>query len=116
MRNKLFLPLAALTMTVVLVACDNAGGGDLSAEDSVGTTEVSVVDNRFDPQVIEVAAGDTVTWTWNGSAPHDVDGDGFQSEVQTSGTFEHTFDTSGEYEYVCNIHSGMTGLVVVTDQ
>lgn len=80
------------------------------------TTEVSVVDNEFQPKVIEVAQGDTVSWTWEGSAPHDVAGDGFQSEVQTSGRFEHTFDAVGEYQYVCNIHSGMTGIVVVSDR
>lgn len=102
-------------MALALAACGNTGGGgELSAEDAVATTEVSVIDNRFEPEVIEVAAGDTVTWTWNGSAPHDVDGDGFASEVQNSGTFQHTFDSAGEYEYVCNIHSGMRGLVVVT--
>jgi plastocyanin len=102
-------------MALTLVACENSGG-DLSAEDAVAATEVSVVDNRFEPAVIEIAQGDTVTWTWNGSAPHDVDGEDFQSEVQSSGTFQHTFDTAGTYEYVCNIHGGMTGLVVVTDQ
>lgn len=102
-------------MTMALAACDDSDG-DLSAGDAVATTEVSVVDNEFEPAVIQVAPGDTVTWTWEGSAPHDVDDDGFQSEVQTSGTFEHTFDTPGEYQYVCNIHSGMTGLVVVGDR
>jgi plastocyanin len=104
-----------LAMALILVACEN-NGGDLSAEEAVATTEVSVVDNRFEPRVIEIAPGDTVTWTWSGSAPHDVDGEEFQSELQSSGSFQHTFDSAGEYEYVCNVHGGMTGLVVVTDQ
>lgn len=102
-------------MALALVACDNSGG-DLSPQQAVATTEVSVIDNEFEPQVIEISAGDTVSWTWSGSSPHDVDGEGFKSEVQETGTFQHTFDTAGEYQYVCNIHSGMTGLVVVTDQ
>jgi plastocyanin len=114
MRNKL-LPTIALATVLAIVACDNAGG-EMSAEEAVATTEVSVVDNEFEPRVIEVSAGDTVTWTWSGSAPHDVDGEGFKSEIQNTGTFQHTFETAGEYQYVCNIHSGMTGLVVVTDQ
>lgn len=91
-------------------------GGDLSAAEAMATTEVSVADNRFEPRVIEIAAGDTVTWTWSGSAPHDVDGEECQSELQSSGSFQHTFDTPGEFEYVCNVHGGMAGLVVVTDQ
>jgi plastocyanin len=113
--TKKSIPTIALAMALTLVACENSGG-DLSAEDAVPSTEVSVVDNRFEPAVIEIAAGETVTWTWSGSAPHDVDGEGFQSEVQNSGSFQHTFDTAGEYEYVCNIHRGMTGLVVVAVQ
>lgn len=115
MRRRLFTTFIALTAAVGLVACEGSGGG-IADEDAVATTEVSVVDNRFEPGVIEVSPGDTVTWTWEGSAPHDVDGESFQSEVQTSGTFEHTFDEAGEYEYICNIHSGMTGMVIVSDQ
>jgi plastocyanin len=44
--------------------------------------------------------------------PHDVDGDRFESDVQTGGRFEHTFETAGEYRYRCNIHNGIDGLVV----
>jgi plastocyanin len=114
MKKRTILTIG-LALTLTLAACQN-GGGDLSADDAVASTDVSVVDNRFEPAVIEVGVGETVTWTWDGNAPHDVDGEGFASEVQDSGTFEHTFDTAGEYEYVCNIHGGMNGLVVVTDR
>jgi len=31
------------------------------------------------------------------------------------GTFSHTFDTEGTYNYECPIHSGMTGQIVVAD-
>jgi len=113
MRTKLLNISVGLALALTVVACGN-GGGDLSSSDAVVTTEVSVFDNSFDPTVVEVAAGDTITWTWEGKAPHDVDGDGFASEVQTEGTFQHTFDQPGEFQYICNIHSGMKGLVVVT--
>jgi plastocyanin len=32
----------------------------------------------------------------------------------TSGTYSHTFTTPGTYHYQCTIHSGMTGVVIVT--
>lgn len=115
MRQKLLTAMLVLAAALALAACDNSGGGT-ETEDTVATTEVSVVDNAFEPRVIEVVPGDTVTWTWEGAAPHDVDGGEFKSEVQTSGTFQHTFESAGEYDYVCNIHSGMTGTVIVTDQ
>lgn len=114
MRNKLLTSLLGLAVALTLVACDN-GGGDLSSSDAMPTDEVSVFDNSFEPSVIEVGVGDTVTWTWEGNAPHDVDGGSFASEVQTEGTFEHTFNELGEYRYVCNIHSGMNGMVVVAE-
>ncbi|HJQ75634.1 MAG TPA: cupredoxin domain-containing protein [Acidimicrobiia bacterium] len=101
---------------VLAAAMITACGGDdgaLSPSDAVATTEVDVVDNEFVPSVIEIEVGDTVTWTWGGQDQHDVAGDGFESEVQTSGTFSHTFESPGEYDYVCNIHADMEGLVVV---
>lgn len=53
-----------------------------------------------------IEPGDTITWTWQGSEPHDVSGDGFRSEARTTGTFSHTFDRAREYQNFCTIHSG----------
>lgn len=115
MRKRMITFLTIVLAAAAVTACDNGDGGEggLSPSDAVATTEVDVVDNEFQPSVIEIEAGDTVTWTWGGQSQHDVAGDGFESEVQTSGTFSHTFESPGEYDYVCNIHSGMNGLVVV---
>jgi len=75
----------------------------------------------YDPPAIEVSTETTVVWEWTGEGGyHDVahvNGD-FQSEtVQERGhTFEYTFDSEGEYKYVCTPHEtlGMKGIVVVT--
>ncbi|MCD2201091.1 halocyanin domain-containing protein [Halobacterium sp. KA-6] len=75
----------------------------------------------FDPPAIEVSTGTTVVWEWTGEGGyHNVahTGDAFESDLtQESGyTFEHTFDTEGQYKYVCTPHEtlGMKGIVVVT--
>jgi plastocyanin len=60
-----------------------------------------------------VESGATVTWVWDGRAPHDVTGQGFQSQEQSSGTFRHTFERPGTYPYECTIHPGMEGSVEV---
>jgi plastocyanin len=60
-----------------------------------------------------VEAGDTVTWVWDGRAPHNVIGEDFQSEDQSSGTFRHTFEQPGTYSYDCTIHPGMEASVAV---
>lgn len=101
-----------LLAALVVVACQDAGADPGSAPPVV-TDQVSVVDHRFEAPNVAVRPGDTVTWTWEGSAAHDVVGDDFASEVQRAGTFTHTFDAPGVYEYVCTLHNRMRGQVVV---
>lgn len=105
--------LAAIAAALLLVACDQASGG--SSAEPVAGTEVAVVDNDFEPAALEVPVGETVTWTWKGDARHDVVGDDFESDLQQSGTFTHSFDEAGEYDYRCTIHGGMRGTVVVDE-
>ena len=113
MKVLLLAALSAVTLGV-FAAC--SGGEDLSdAAPATGVTEVVVKDMKFAPRVIEVPAGTTVTWRFeDGDTPHDVKGDGFESEVMRTGTFTHTFATPGTYDYRCTLHSQMTGRVIVT--
>lgn len=105
--------LAVLLLPFLLVACgggDDGEGGD-AASGEPGT--VRVVDNEFEPATVEIAVGDTVTWSFEGSALHNVSGSGFKSKNQKDGTFEHTFNSAGEVDYVCTLHPGMKGTVKV---
>jgi plastocyanin len=108
---RLLLPLLAVA---VLAACSPAGGDPADAT-PVRTGEVVAKDNRFDPVTVEVPAGTSVTWRFeDGGTPHDVTGDGWKSgDPQSEGTFRHTFDRPGTYDYRCTLHSGMNGRVVV---
>lgn len=122
--------LAALVITVALLgACGDADPSDQSsattATDQLSdTTEADQSDsdtvilkgNKFRPERITIEAGDTVTWEWDdGRVVHDVDGgEAFKSELKASGTFEHTFDEPGVFDYVCTVHPAMTGTVEVT--
>ena len=74
---------------------------------------VRLEDDLFDPDEVEIAAGETVLWRWEGKNPHNVSGDGFKSKIQTKGTFRETFDETGSFEYRCDVHPNMTGTVVV---
>lgn len=86
----------------------NPGGGSTSNAIGVG-------DNFFSPAATTVAAGSTVTWTWNGGNQHNVTfDDGAKSATQTSGTYARTFTTAGSYAYHCTVHgSAMSGTVNV---
>jgi plastocyanin len=72
---------------------------------------------KWSPEGLVVKVGEKVTWTWDGTPPHNVDSTLGNWDV-TSGTtspFEYTFTEEGQYDYVCQFHAGMNGRVVVTD-
>ena len=109
--RRLVRTLLLSTMVIAFAAGCAAGSADVPVEG----TQVRVVDNDFEPSVLQVTTGDTVTWTWEGSRDHNVVGEAFQSETQASGTFTHTFAQPGTYSYQCALHEGMRGEIIVTD-
>jgi plastocyanin len=78
-----------------------------------GVTDIKVRLSGYSPDAIEVPAGTTVTWTFDDNIAHDVRADAFQSPSFEHGTFTHTFDVAGTYEYHCSFHPIMRGRVVV---
>jgi plastocyanin len=105
--------LAALAAAAVSAA--GCGGSGESSE-PVATTEVQMVKSyRFDPKVIEIKAGDTVTWTNEDNFTHTVEVDGQEDhEVGQDESVSIKFDTPGTYHYVCTLHSkDMDGEVIV---
>jgi plastocyanin len=95
---------------LVLTAC----AGEESEPTAPDGPAVFLRDLAYDPVDITVQAGETVTWVWDdNSTAHDVVGEGFRSELVTSGTFAHTFEEPGTFPYVCSIHPNMVGTVIV---
>lgn len=96
------------------------GGHDYTGEDEV-TIDNGQRDGTYlyDPAVIVVDAGTTVTWEWLGDQSHTVTHEGgeFDSDyISGEGeTWEHTFDEEGTYLYYCEPHRGLgqKGAVVV---
>ena len=104
------LVLAALLLVPFLGACGGSDGGTSTA----AAGHVNVVDNSFSPKTIKIAPGDTVTWDFKGKATHNVHGaGGLDSGNKKSGSYSKQFNSSGTYGYICTIHAGMTGKVVV---
>jgi plastocyanin len=115
---------------------DDGNGGDGGHGGGDGT-EVAAGpggDLVFDPETVTISTGETVTWTFE-SPSHNVSfdpdhhddvsiPDGVDPFASVEGAFDtneegatwsHTFETAGEYQYVCVPHaaSGMQGTVVV---
>ena len=111
MRTRFLLPLAALAV-LVAAGCGGAGG----SSEPVAATEVQMVKSyRFDPKVIEIEAGETVTWTNDDNFTHTVQVEGQEDhKVEPGDSVEITFDEAGTYDYVCTLHSrDMDGTVIV---
>ena len=129
MKRLLALLIACLALTIA--ACggdddDDAGNGDAAtptteqtdtgaAPDGGEAVSISIIDNDYDPAETTVPAGTTVTWTNDGQAPHTVTAEGsFDSgDIEPGGTFEETLDEPGTIDYVCTIHPGQAGTVIV---
>jgi glucose/arabinose dehydrogenase len=101
------LSAAATSGTSATTAPPTTGGAAAAA------ATVHIKDDLFDPAEVQVAKGDTVAWVWDGKNPHNVDGPGFKSDIQTSGRFTHTFDQPGRFDYRCDVHPNMLAAVVV---
>jgi plastocyanin len=114
LRRSLPAALATLCLGVAGAGCgsEDSGGGDAAPEPN----EIAAVDFAFEPDVAELTAGDTVTWTNDGETIHNVKGKGFFSEAINPGdSYEHEFAKPGTYEYLCNLHPDtMQGTIEVT--
>jgi plastocyanin len=93
---------------------EEATGGAEAGGDAV---EVGMENIEFVPMQVTAAVGQTIRWTNNESAPHNVtsEEDGlFESETLMEGdTFEYTPEEAGEIAYVCTIHPGQDGTITV---
>ncbi len=122
-RTGRYLALAAGTAAALFFAAAPAlhatQASQLSSDASVS---VSMVSNVYAPTTITVSAGTTVTWS-NDEDPnctdvtHDVIADDYSSwssdYLDPGGTYSRTFDTPGSYHYLCDLHPGMEGTVIV---
>jgi plastocyanin len=108
-------------MPTASMAPENVATEPMGGAEDGPTAGVEIKLFGFDPTVLEVSAGTTVTWTNHDDIDHSItsgtppDTDGtFDSEFfDQGGTYSYTFDTPGEYAYFCKRHNSMTGLVRV---
>ena len=107
--RKLIVAAALLALVV------QASAG--SAVSERATKRVSAYNNYFTPRNITVNRGTKVTWVIRRGV-HNVRGThsrmGIKSPNLSRGrTYSKTFNRSATYTYVCTLHRGMKGKVVV---
>ena len=115
---------AALVVSAVVLAAAGAVGafGTLPAgAQSSGSGKVTVGDNYFKPDDLEVTAGTKVTWTNQGKILHSVTpnkGKRFGTKELSRGkSYSYKFKKPGTYAYYCTFHGspgkGQHGTIVV---
>ncbi|MCX6739531.1 MAG: cupredoxin domain-containing protein [Candidatus Parcubacteria bacterium] len=76
--------------------------------------QISIKNFAFVPADMKVKKGDIVIWTNEDSAPHQIAGADFKSEVIKTGfTYSTTFTKTGKFDYSCSIHPAMKGTITV---
>jgi len=93
-----------------------AGCGQPAASAPVRTNQVHLPPSyQFDPTLIQVAAGTSVTWTNNDHFTHSVNlQDGSDHVIRPGENVSILFDKAGEYSYLCTFHAqNMKGKVIV---
>ena len=80
------------------------------------SSQIVVKDFMFQPTLLTVPAGATVTWTNKDDEPHTVRSDTglFKSTaMDTNESYSFTFAKPGTYHFTCSIHPRMVGTIIV---
>lgn len=116
--RRLTVLVILVTATFIPVATAAAGGGGCHRDQSDARSNTIQLDaNCFTPTVARIDVGDTVTWTNADGWVHNVYGSGFNghADVRAGDQFAKRFDVAGVFPYVCTLHPGMMGAIVVGD-
>ncbi|MBA3286517.1 MAG: cupredoxin family copper-binding protein [Acidimicrobiia bacterium] len=119
------LACSAFAIGAAATSDDDGGGGPTGNQPSgsgpdgaqgADGTPVVIAGFAFDPELLEIGVGDTVTWTNNDRATHNIRSDDqsvSSPDLRNGDTFDFTFDTAGTYAYICGIHTNMSGTIEV---
>ncbi len=109
-RHRFGIALAAASLAVVIAGNRHATASEARA------AAVTIHNFMFEPQVLTITAGTTVTWTNRDDSPHTIAeaNQAFRSPaLDTGDRFSHTFAAPGDFRYFCTIHSMMKGEIIV---
>ena len=86
------------------------------AEGAAPGGSVTMEGTAFTPAQVTVTAGTTVTWVNKDPFPHTVFSDTGKipsAAVAPDGRFQFTPTKPGRYDYICTLHPGMKGTLIV---
>ena len=128
-----FIIVSVLSIVLAFLASPMLAANSIPVENQTATSGNEVVISPgsssptnakfFDPLILNVPVGATVTWknldstlhtVTSGSAESGKAGTIFDSSYLTGGkTFQHSFSSAGTFDYFCTLHPYMKGQVIV---
>lgn len=123
-RGRAAAAAGALVVTAVLVLVPSAasasgGGGCGGAVTDAAGTRVDIEGFCFSPTILRAQPGDVVTFANLDPVPHTVLGAngawGGYDMLKRGREATYAFAEAGVYPYVCTVHPGMVGTIVVGD-
>ena len=128
MKKSICLAFSFFTIFSLIAVAPSAfaehgeGGMSATVENAAGSSTPGCEPDCFVPSTIVITVGGTVTWENTDTAAHTsssgtpTDGpDGVfdSSLIMAGGSYSHTFDTAGTFDYFCMVHPWMEGTVIV---
>jgi plastocyanin len=99
------------------VTSTNAAAPATTEAPAAQEVPVDIREFFFSPDPVEVSAGDTITWTNQGTVPHTATAEDrgvLQSgPIQPGDSFSQVFNTAGTFNYFCEFHPNMHGTIIV---
>jgi len=113
-----------IAITPLAFAAHGEGGMSATVTNAPGssTPGCEETDSCFIPSTVVITVGGTVTWdntdnaahtSSSGTAADGPDGVFDSSLIMAGGSYSHTFDTAGTFDYFCMVHPWMQGTVIV---
>jgi plastocyanin len=111
-----------LTALLAIVAC-GSDSPTSTGTNTNATYDVYTIGDTFSPALgLPIAPNDTILWHFSGGSDgngHNVRffpltaGSPADITVQKTGTLRRVFSTKGDFNYVCDVHPGMNGEIIV---
>ena len=126
----IILVLTMLLLLLIAVSCTNGsdqtvsgtenGQDDTNAQNG-DEIQIEMRGFKFNPDMVTIKQGTTVTWTNKDGTAHTVvsgvrdnkSGLFDSGNISSGATFSYTFNEKGTFDYFCEPHSGMDGIIVV---
>lgn len=79
------------------------------------STTIVISGYAFSPGTLRIRVGETVTVINQDVDDHDLTSDEWSTgNLHQGDSQQHTFNAPGQYDYLCSIHTGMTGTIIVS--